>query len=60
MINEGRSIVTLVGVDTVDVIEAVVELFEDGHQRALTVESEDVGIEAGGFISEMDESEEFS
>lgn len=42
MMNEGRSIVALVEVDTVDVIEAVVEFFEDEHQRALAVESEDV------------------
>ena len=38
MMNEGRSIVALVEVDTVDVIEAVVELFEDEHQRALGID----------------------
>lgn len=54
----GRSVVTLVDVDAVDVIEAITELFEDKHHSHLAAVSENVSPHTIGFISETDEGEE--
>ena len=47
-------------IDAADVFEAVAEFFHYEHRSECSAEREDVRLEAGRFIGEMNEGEELS